>query len=186
MKNINSLFLGGKIKNWSPFLQKEAQGFLKSHIYFYPNKVIKKLNNILNLLFYSIIQREARIWVIGDESFDCTFFDKYASTLKQINVFYISDNNLPKGFLTNNSKFGMTQKLPQLVLFPSIGSGQLSLLKDLKKKGVICIGFSSEFIANLDFTIYSKTKPNGLFTIVSLFLLFVSLYKLNKNEKIEI
>jgi hypothetical protein len=144
------------------------------------------LNNLLNLLFYSITQRKSRIWIIGNVDFDQTFFDKYFSEMRSINVFYIDEENLPGGFLTNNYKFGVVDRLPQLVIFPSIGRGQFPLLKDFQKKGIICAGFSSEFISNLDFTIYCKTKPNGLFQIVSLFLLFISLSKIKKNAKIKV
>jgi len=174
------LFLGDHKKNWSPFLRDNVKGFLNDRIYFYPKKVLQQLNYILNLLYVAVVKYNSVIWLVDNTLTYKKLINTHNKDLLSLNVFYITES-LPKGFLTNSQCLNYKKfKKPAIVIFTNFKSSDKSLLRDVKNLGVITIGFSNNFVKNLDYIIYSRNKE--FFLLVLAFLLSIKNSKSLKKD----
>lgn len=165
------LFIGSNIKDWDPSLIKVTKNFFNKKVLYVPEKVIFNFNILLNLLWNAIILKKI-VWIIDPEKKCFTSVSKYSVFLFQNKVIYIT--NLSEGFLTNKGVFNISQtKIPVLAIFISIKKN-VPLLLELKKNGVVCVGFVNKRLSRLlDYSIYSSSFNKDFIFLLFHFLFFV-------------
>jgi len=179
MKEFKNLFLfiGSNIKDWNPLLIKVTKNFFNKKVLYAPEKVIFNFNILLNLLWNAIILKKI-VWIIDPEKKCFSLISNHSVFLFQNKVIYIT--NISEGFLTNKGIFNVSHtKMPILAIFISIKKN-VPLLIELKKNGVICIGFIAKRLGRLlDYPIYTSPLNKDFILLLFHFLFFV----LNKQSK---